>query len=112
MPEAGFWDDDPALHAEAETERERHRANPSGSASGITLDDFHAYMPMHRYIYVPSRDLWPAGSIDARIPPIEVGTDKNGTPITIKASQWLDQHKPIEQMTWVPGLAMVIHDRL
>ena len=42
-------------------------------AGGVTLDDFHAYMPMHAYIFTPTRELWPASSVNARIPPIKVG---------------------------------------
>ena len=98
--------------ARDEAEQQRNRENMSSSAPGVTVSDFFAYMPAHQYLYIPIRDLWPAGSINARIPPIEVGTDKNGKPITVKPSVWLDQFKPIEQMTWAPGLPMVLHDQL
>ena len=64
----------------------------------ISLADFRAYMPMHTYIFVPSREMWPASSVDARL-----GSS---------ASEWLDQNKPVEQMTWAPGLPMLIKDRL
>ena len=37
------------------------------SLSGVSLDDFNAYMPMHNYIYMPTREAWPASSVDARI---------------------------------------------
>jgi hypothetical protein len=30
--------------------------------SGVTLEDFYALMPMHSYIFAPSRELWPAAS--------------------------------------------------
>ena len=62
-------------------------------------------MPLHKYIFEPTRGIWPGSSINARIPPIEVG-DK-----TIKASDWIDKFKPVEQMTWIPGEPMVIRDR-
>jgi hypothetical protein len=47
-------------------------------------------------------------------------TDANGQPllddkgkqIIISATAWLDKHKPVEQMTWAPGLPLVIEDRL
>jgi hypothetical protein len=71
----------------------------------VTVDDFYAYMPMHNYIFVPTRDTWPGSSINARIPPIPVGRLK------LKASDWLDKFKPVEQMTWIPGEPMVIKDR-
>jgi hypothetical protein len=84
----------------------------------VTLDDFHAYMPRHNYIYAPSREPWPGSSVNARIGPIPVMRD--GKPVLNKeneqvwqtASTWLDQNKPVEQMTWAPGLPMIIPDRL
>jgi hypothetical protein len=38
--------------------------------------------------------------------------DKNEKPINISATAWLDQNRPVEQMTWVPGHPMLIKDRL
>ena len=73
----------------------------------VTAADFWAYMPAHAYIYVPTRELWPAASINSRIPPIDVGAEK-----PIKPSNWLDQNRAVEQMTWAPGMPMVIKDRL
>ena len=86
---------------------------------GVSLEDFHAYMPMHAYIFTPSGELWPASSVNARIPPQQVvNTDggplkeKNGAPMTIKANRWLDQNKAVEQMTWAPGEPKIIEGRL
>jgi hypothetical protein len=76
-----------------------------GSDAAISLDDFYAYMPMHNYIFVPTLDTWPGSSINARIPPIACG-DKY-----LKASDWLDKFRPVEQMTWIPGEPMVISGR-
>jgi hypothetical protein len=84
----------------------------AGRSGAVTLDDFYAYMPMHSYIYTPSREMWPAGSVNARIPPIPLGVNKDGEEIFIKASTWLDQNRPVEQMTWCPGEPMLIQDRL
>ncbi len=72
----------------------------------IEFDDFYAYMPMHNYIHAPSRDTWPASSIDARLEPILCGNK------AIKASTWLDKNCPVEQMTWTPGEPTLIKDRL
>jgi hypothetical protein len=84
--------------------------DPRPEAAAVSLDDFYAYMPMHNYIFAPSREPWPASSIDSRIPPQPMldgdGNpilDGKGNPRTIKASKWLDQHRPVEQMTWSPG---------
>ena len=84
----------------------------SGADVGVKLKDFYAYMPMHNYIFAPSREPWPAASVNARIPPIVIGTDEDGKDITIKASVWIDQNQPVEMMTWAPGLPMIITDRL
>ena len=72
----------------------------------VSVNDFWAYMPMHQYIFAPTRDVWPASSVNVRVPPIVVG-DK-----LIPAAKWLDHNRPIEQMTWVPGEPMIIEDRL
>jgi hypothetical protein len=71
--------------------------------AGVCLNDFYAYMPMHSYIYAPTREMWPASSVNARVPPPAKG---------IKASLWLDQRRPVEQMTWAPGSPMLISNRL
>jgi Family of unknown function (DUF5906)/Bifunctional DNA primase/polymerase, N-terminal len=81
-------------------------------ALGVSLDDFYAYMPLHAYIYSPARDVWPAASVNARIPPILAAVDHRSEPKTIKANTWLDKNKPVEQMTWAPGLPMIIKNRL
>jgi len=100
----------PAGHEEAE----RRSAGASGGGAsgalpGVSLDDFNAYMPTHAYVYMPTREMWPAVSVDARIPPLPLA---DGEAKTTKASRWLDQNKPIEQMTWAPGEPDIIEGRL
>jgi hypothetical protein len=80
------------------------------AAVGVSLEDFQAYMPLHAYIFTPSGELWPASSVNSRIPPQPVVNangrpilKEDGKPMTIKANRWLDQNKPVEQMTWAPG---------
>ncbi len=94
------------------------RAKPDGAARGLSVDDFHAYMPMHSYIFEPTREMWPAASVNARIPPIPVlesdgkpALDESGNEKKLRASAWLDQNRAVEQMTWAPGLPMLIEDR-
>lgn len=95
------------------------RAAPPPSADAVDFDDFYAYMPAHTYLFTPTRELWPAVSVDARLPSVPlidddgqpVSNDK-GDPKRMKPSRWLDKHRPIEQMTWAPGEPMVVTDRL
>jgi hypothetical protein len=76
-------------------------------------------MPTHRFIYMPSGDLWLASSVNDRLP-LQLLTDRNGKPVLddkgepifIKLSKWLGQHRPVEQMTWAPGEALLIYHRL
>ena len=89
-----------------------HEANQrSAHLDAVALEDFYALMPMHSYIFTPNGELWPAASINARIPPVlPAGAGAKDKPVP--ASTWLDQHRPVEQMTWAPGLPALICDRL
>ncbi len=78
------------------TNQELDTAEPNHQ--GVRLQDFWAYMPMHRYVFAPSGELWPAASVNARLPMVN----------KIKPSAWLDRNRSIEQMTWAPGEPMVI----
>jgi hypothetical protein len=79
--------------------------------SGVGLDDFVGYMPTHTYIFIPTRELWPASSVNSRIAPVTV-VDDEGKAQTIPANQWIDKNNPVEQMTWAPGEPMLIKGRL
>jgi hypothetical protein len=91
----------------------------TGLPEGVDLCDFYAYMPQHNYIYIPTRELWPASSINARIEPIPVVgpdskpvVDGNGKEKTTPAATWLDRNRPVEQMTWCPGEPELILGRI
>jgi hypothetical protein len=118
MPDRIF-DSDPDLHGAADVERRKHHAprrpqrNGHDTSGGVSLDDFFAYMPMHNYIYAMTP--WPAASVNSRIPPIRLTNgngDNNGKPVILSASAWLDRNRPVEQMTWAPGLPTTIPDKL
>jgi hypothetical protein len=81
-------------------------AASSGSSYGVTIDDFYAYMPDHSYIFVPTREMWPASSVNSRLPAVPV-LKKD-----VRPSVWLDTNRPVEQMTWVPGGPLTIEGRL
>lgn len=92
-----------SLAVEVEILRTRElgrRAN--GGDLPVTRDDFYAYMPTHSYLYIPTRDMWPATSVNARLPMTD----------DMKPSAWLDTYRPVEQMTWAPGEDLLIEDRL
>jgi hypothetical protein len=103
-----------------EVRAQRRQAQPDApDTDGVTLDDFRAFMPTHSYLFVPTRQMWAAGSVNSRIPPQILIADNgqpvlgdNGEPKTISASAWLDRNRPVEQMTWAPGLPMIIEGRL
>jgi hypothetical protein len=94
-------------------------AEPDAEGSGVNLDDFVAYPPSHVYIFKPCREVWIGTGVDACVPPVLVLTksgkpkrDRNGKPIVIRATRWLDQNQRVECMTWCPGQPMLILDRL
>ena len=35
---------------------------------GVQLEDFYGYMVEHKYIFTPTGQVWPASSVDGRIP--------------------------------------------
>jgi hypothetical protein len=77
---------------------------PGPNEDGVAIEDFLALMPEHRYIFRPTGELWPAESLNNRLPkqPID-GSDK-----PLKAAVWLDRYAPVEQMTWAPAEASLI----
>jgi Family of unknown function (DUF5906) len=86
---------------------------------GVSLNDFRAYMPTHSYIYMPTRDMWPASSVNSRVARVPMfnadGTpklDKKGQQEFMSPARYLDDQRPVEQMTWAPGLPMLIPDRI
>jgi Family of unknown function (DUF5906) len=96
----------------AEAEPTSRTEAPTGDVGteGVSLTDFYAYMIQHNYIFAPSGDMWSASSINARLPQVVVGVDKDGDEVKIKASNWLDQNRPVEQITWAPGMEMIVRD--
>ncbi len=84
----------------------------AASQETITIDLFLAFMPTHQYIFAPTGELWPAASVNGRLPAIVIEASADGEPETISPARWLDRNKAIEQMTWAPGEPQVIRDRL
>jgi hypothetical protein len=82
--------------------------NEAMKATGaITLDDFVAYREQHNYIFKPTRAVWPAPSVDAELPRVQLPSGKK-----ISASTWLDLHQAVQQVTRAPGEPELIAGRL
>lgn len=77
------------------------------AGGGAKLEDFYAYMPTHSYLYIPTRELWPASSVNARVP-WPVGRDQK----CVAPAKWLDENRPIEQMAWHPAEPTLIRNRV
>ena len=92
------------------TARKNINAKPAAGADEATADrelsvaltDFFSHMQTHSYIYVPTREMWPASSVNSRIPPVPV-LNALGKKVRISANSWLDKNRPVEQMSWAPG---------
>lgn len=69
----------------------------------VTVQDFYAYAPENKFIFIHTGELWPASSIRPRV----TSPNKN-----MKATTWLSQNRSVEQMTWMPGEDMIIKDKL
>ena len=78
----------------------------------ICLADFYAVPWTHQFMFMPTRELWPAQSVDSILPPIPLPQKRNGNYVTLKPSAWLKQFRRIEQLSWVPGAPEIIKDRL
>ena len=104
------------LRGKADDDEEAGDGEDDGTSPGRRRrkrrDDFIAYLPTHNYIYKPTLQPWPGGSIDSVLPKVKVGKDKDGKTIEIRASQWIDQNNAVDMMTWAPGMPMLIHDQL
>jgi Family of unknown function (DUF5906) len=72
------------------------------AAETVSIEDFYADMMSGQFIYAPTGQLWPKRSVDARLSPVS----------GFKASDWIAANRPVEQMTWAPGEAQIVKDKL
>lgn len=95
-------------------------STPVNHDQPVSKEDFCRYLVQpNAYIFIPCREIWPGSSVNARLPRIPVLTksgqpkcDKDGKPLYMAASKWIDDNCCVEQITWHPGLPMFINDRL
>jgi putative DNA primase/helicase len=84
------WDENPGYLPRTIVKAIRDCKEVFALPASAATEDFHAYLPMQKtYIFVPTRDLWPASSVDSQIPPVEM----------MKASAWLAKYRAVHQMT-------------
>jgi hypothetical protein len=69
--------------------------------------DFVALMTDGLFIFMPTSQLWPPPSINARLPWI-----KRPSMEPISPASWLRRTRPVEQWTWVPGAPQIVRHRL
>jgi hypothetical protein len=100
---------------------EHHAGHKNGSGPQVDSDtsprlgcgDFVAHLEAHKYLYRPTGKLWPRASVNAAVDPVLTGRiDEKGNPVYQPASDWLDEHEPVHQVTWSPGDPEVIEGRL
>lgn len=91
------------VHAPASQQKPKANGHAPEVVGKISVDDFYAYLPDHNYIFIPTRAHWPGASVDAKLP--SMGPK-------VSATEWLDQNRSVEQMTWAPGLPMLIKNKL
>ena len=70
----------------------------------VHYEQFLGFMLQHGFIFMPTGQLWPASSVNARLPWKMVG------PRRISPARWLNTHRPVEQMTWQPGEPQLVRD--
>jgi hypothetical protein len=63
-------------------------------------------MPMHNYICIPTREMWPASSVNTRVQLRDTGGER------VQAGAWIDKNRAVTQMTWAPGEPMLIEGRV
>ena len=84
-------------------------AELDGNANVPALEDFWAHLPSHQFIYVPTRDLWPAASVDGHVSEWPMHAE---TLNLVKPSKWLDRYRAVQQMSWHPGRPMIIENEV
>src|SRR5262245_23287490 len=89
---------------------------------GVTIADFVAYLPDHKYIFMPTGAFWTAEGVEACLPKVPVlkngkpvlikSGPKKGEPATVPATVVLDRERPVHHLTWAPGQPPLIRDKL
>jgi hypothetical protein len=92
------------------TEHGTGTAAEGEEAPSRMVGEYYAFLPNNTYFHRPTRQFFPAASIDNAVPSIPVGTGVGGMPKTVKATKFLARNHPIHQATWWPGGDEVIEN--
>jgi hypothetical protein len=63
--------------------------------------DYYAYLPAHQYIHRPTRQFYPAASVDGNL---AYKIDNK------RPSAWLDRYRAVQQATWHPDYGELLKD--
>ncbi|MCC6198558.1 MAG: hypothetical protein IT518_29260 [Burkholderiales bacterium] len=74
-------------------------------AADRQIEEFRYLAPAGKFVFMPTRDLWPAKSVDARI-----GKVRTGAQHPVLASTYISRTRAVEQLTWSPGDPELIRD--
>jgi hypothetical protein len=77
------------------------------NGNALPLGDFIAFSPDHAYIHRPTREIWTAAAVNARVMPLFRSGKK-----PLAATVWLDRNDAVEQSTWSPGELEIIEGKL
>jgi hypothetical protein len=84
----------------------RRAATPLRASEAVSRDDFYAYLPEHKYIFRPTRELWLTEGVNGRLAPVVEGA------AAIKPNRWLDLNRPVEQITWAPSEPEILDGKI
>jgi hypothetical protein len=81
----------------------------------VDIDEFVAFSPTHTFIHTLTGRFWSTTAVNARLKPLELldakglpVRGKDGKPLTIKATTWLDRNRAVDDVTWAPGEPQLI----
>ncbi len=77
----------PKRTLESSAPRGARTASKRAVPTDLEPDDFYAYMPEHKYIFAPTGEIWPATSVDARLPASAISRHRPGSTKTARSNR-------------------------
>lgn len=74
-------------------------------------NDFFAYLPTHKYFFVPTGHFWPPESVNGSLPWTEY-EKADGSVGKLSPAKWMDEHRSVHQMAWMPGKPGIVEDHI